>query len=145
MARMKLELPEIWQFSTELEIRVTDLNYGNHLANQQFLAYAQEARLKYFRQFGFTELDFGGVALIQADAAITFKSEGHLGEIIRVDLSAEIAGSSSFNVYYRFWNLNKNRSMAELRTAIVCFDYDIGKPIGLPLNAVKSGLFLAEV
>lgn len=139
---MKLELPSTWQYSTEIEVRVTDLNYGNHLANQQFLAFAQEARLKYFKLFGYTELDFGGVSLIQADAAITFKSEGHLGEIVRVDLSAEVAGNSSFNVFYRFWNINKQRLMAELRTAIVCFDYKVGKPIGLPQNVINSGIFL---
>ena len=66
---MKIEMPDKWAFSTEIEVRVTDLNYGNHLANQQFLAYAQEARVRFFATYGFTELDFGGVSLIQADAA----------------------------------------------------------------------------
>ena len=42
MARMKLEMPKKWAFKTEIDVRVGDLNYGNHLANQQFLAFAQE-------------------------------------------------------------------------------------------------------
>ena len=81
---MKIEMPDKLAFSTEIEVRVTDLNYGNHLANQQFLAYAQEARVRFFATYGFTELDFGGVSLIQADAAITFKGEGHLGDVVQV-------------------------------------------------------------
>ncbi|MEY2923782.1 MAG: hypothetical protein RLZZ337_322 [Bacteroidota bacterium] len=139
---MKLELPEKWQFSTKVEVRVTDLNYGNHLANQQFLAFAQIARLKYFSQFGYNELDFGGVSLIQADAAITFKSEGHLNDVVRIDISAVQAGSSSFNVFYRFWNETKDCLMAELRTAIVCYNYQTKKPIGIPENVLASGLLM---
>ncbi len=43
---MKKDMLQKWAYSTEIEVRVTALNYGNHLANQQFLAYAQEARAK---------------------------------------------------------------------------------------------------
>ncbi len=139
---MKIEMPNTWQFKTEIEIRVTDLNYGNHLANQQFLAFAQEARLKFFNQYGFTELDFGGTSLIQADAAITFKGEGHLADCVEISVSAIQTGSSSFNLFYSFWNKTKNASMAHIRTALVCFDYTSGKPVGISEKALASGIFL---
>lgn len=138
---MKLEMPSKWAYSTEIEVRVSDLNYGNHLANQQFLAYAQEARVRFFAKYRFTELDFGGVALIQADAAITFKGEGHLGDVVQIQVALEQTGTSSFNVFYKFVNTTKNKPMAEIRTAIVCFDYEKGKPVGLSDIALKSGIF----
>ncbi|MBT8327859.1 MAG: thioesterase family protein [Bacteroidia bacterium] len=140
---MKIEMPSTWQFKTEIEIRVTDLNYGNHLANQQFLAFAQEARMKFFNQFSFTELDFGGTSLIQADAAITYKGEGHLADIVEISVSAIKTGNSSFNVFYSFWNKTKNAPMADLRTALVCFDYSTGKPVGISEKAIGSGIFLS--
>ncbi len=138
---MKIEMPDNWAFSTEIEVRVTDLNYGNHLANQQFLAYAQEARVRFFATYGFTELGFGGVSLIQADAAITFKGEGHLGDIVQIEVAIEQSGSSAFNLYYKFTNSTKGKAMAEIRTALVCFDYNKGRPIGLPKKALESGIF----
>jgi acyl-CoA thioester hydrolase len=141
MARMKIEMPDKLAFSTEIEVRVTDLNYGNHLANQQFLAYAQEARVRFFATYGFTELDFGGVSLIQADAAITFKGEGHLGDIVHVDVALEKTGGSSFDVYYRFTNSTKGKPMAEIRTALVCFDYEKGKAVRMTQRALDSGIF----
>jgi acyl-CoA thioester hydrolase len=141
MARMKIEMPDKLAFSTEIEVRVTDLNYGNHLANQQFLAYAQEARVRFFAIYGFTELDFGGVSLIQADAAITFKGEGHLGDIVHVDVALEKTGGSSFDVYYRFTNSTKGKPMAEIRTALVCFDYEKGKAVRMTQRALDSGIF----
>ena len=141
MARMKIEMPDKWAFSTEIEVRVTDLNYGNHLANQQFLAYAQEARVRFFATYGFTELDFGGVSLIQADAAITFKGEGHLGDVVQIEIAIEKSGNSTFNLFYKFTNSTKGKEMAEIRTALVCFDYAEGRPIALPEKALDSGIF----
>ena len=99
---MKIDMPKEWHFSITMKVRVTDLNYGNHLANQQFLAFAQEARMAYFAQYGFTELDFGGTSLIQADAAITFKGEGHLNDEVQIDVAAHTEGGSSFNIFYKF-------------------------------------------
>ncbi|MGB0851421.1 MAG: acyl-CoA thioesterase [Bacteroidia bacterium] len=139
---MKITLPDQWQFKTEIKIRVSDLNYGNHLGNEKFLTYAQEARVEMFAKYGFTELDFGGVSLIQADAALTYKGEGHLGDKVQIEVSAVRSGGSSFNVFYRFFNLTKDRLMAEVRTAIICFDYEKGRPVALPEAALTSGIFL---
>ena len=138
---MKIEMPQDWAYSTEIEVRVSDLNYGNHLANQQFLAFAQEARVRFFATYGFTELDFGGTSLIQADAAMTFKGEGHLGDRVHIDLALKQTGNSSLDVFYRFTNVTKGKPMAEIRTAIVCFDYQKGKAVGLSQRALDSGIF----
>lgn len=138
---MKLDLPKEWQYSTEMEIRVSDINYGNHMGNERFLAFAHEARIRFLENYGLTELDFGGAALIQADAAITYKGEGHLGDVVQIELAAQQTGNSSFNVFYKFTNRSKGRLMAELRTAIICFDYEIGKAIKIPETAVNSGIF----
>ena len=134
-------MPNEWQFKTSLKVRVNDLNYGNHMANQQFLAFAQEARVAYFASLGYTELDFGGVSLIQADAAVTYQGEGHLGDEVQIEIAMEQSGNSSFNVFYKFTNLTKHKAMAEIRTAIICFDYEIGKPVGLPKAVIAAGVF----
>lgn len=138
---MKIDMPSKWAYTTKIKVRVSDLNYGNHLANQQFLAYAQEARVRFFAHYGFTELDFGGVALIQADAALTYLGEGHLGDVVEIRIALEQTGGSSFNAYYLFTNTTKGVKMAEIRTAIVSFDYDKGRPIRLPQVALDSGVF----
>lgn len=138
---MKIEMPIEWHFETRIEVRVTDLNYGDHLGNQQFLAYAQEARVKFFAKFGLEELKFGGISLIQADAALVFKCEGHLNDIVCIEVAIERISSSSFNLFYRFTNETKNKLMAEIRTALVCFDYKTGRPVPLSEEALNSGIF----
>lgn len=47
MARIKLNFPEEVVFSTEIDIRITDLNYGGHVANDVFLGLAHEVRLQF--------------------------------------------------------------------------------------------------
>ena len=38
MARMTLALPARFPFTTEIEVRITDLNYGRHLGNDALLS-----------------------------------------------------------------------------------------------------------
>lgn len=140
MARMKIEMPTDWDFTYHIKIRVTDLNYGNHLANQHFLTYAQEARLKYFQSFGFSEKNFGGKGLIQADAAMVYQGEGHLDDEVEIKLTAIQSSGAGFDVFYQFFNLTKQKPMAQVRTAIVCFDYDLKKPIAIPLEVIERGI-----
>ena len=142
MARMKIDLPQEWKHAFEIQVRVNDLNYGNHLANQNFLAFAQEARMAYYAAYGMSELDFGGVSLIQADAAIIFKKEGFLNDRIQIEMSAIQTGHSSFNIFYRFTHKDLGYELAHVRTAMVCYNYELKKPVAIPLTALESGLFI---
>ena len=57
MARIKLELPDKFPFSTTLYIRIGDINYGGHLGNDSVLAMIHEARLRFLKKHGFTRYD----------------------------------------------------------------------------------------
>lgn len=56
MARLKLILPESFLFSTTIAVRITDLNYGNHLANDKVLSILHEARMQFFQHYGYSEV-----------------------------------------------------------------------------------------
>ena len=65
MARIKLHMPETYLFSTNIDVRITDLNYGNHLANDSLLSIIHEARVRFLNHFGYTELDIEGIGLVE--------------------------------------------------------------------------------
>ena len=140
---MKIDLPDRWVHETHVTVRVTDLNYGNHLANQNILTYAQEARVAYFGAFGQSELKFGGHSLIQADAAVIYKGEGFYGDHIRIRTSARVQGRSSFDIYYLMERLSDGKPIAEVRTGMVCYDYDNKRVVPIAEEVLESGLFLA--
>ncbi|NDG84238.1 MAG: thioesterase, partial [Proteobacteria bacterium] len=62
MPRIKIDLPERFAFSTELSLRITDINYGGHLGNDAVLGLVHEARVRFLKHHGFSETEIGGVS-----------------------------------------------------------------------------------
>ncbi|MBS1154912.1 MAG: esterase [Proteobacteria bacterium] len=133
MPRLRLELPETTVFSAELAVRVTDLNYGNHLGNDALLGLLHEARLAWFCAQGYQdERDLGGAGVILADAAIVFQSEAFLGETLRIELRVGEISRASFDLYYAVIAKEDGRPVAAAKTAIVFFDYDKRRSVAMP-------------
>jgi acyl-CoA thioesterase FadM len=129
--RIKLTFPQQVHFTTELDIRIGDINYGNHLSNDAVLRLAHEVRLRMLRAHHLSELDMGGCSLIMSDAAVVYKSEGFYGELLRAELSVVDFTTSGFNIYYRFLH-DDGRELAIVKTGMVCFDYSSRKVRQVP-------------
>ncbi len=101
MARIKIDLPTDFLFTCEIPVRITDLNYGNHVGNDSLLGIVHEARVQFLRNYGIeSELDVYGVGLIMTDVGIQFLSEVFYGTSIKVRV-----GSGDFSV--RTFGCNK--------------------------------------
>ena len=131
MARIKINLPEKFVFSTEIEVRITDMNYGRHLGNDALLGLLHEARVRFLKSFGQTELNFYGASLIMADAGIVYKAEVFYGDNLVIDMTACDVTSHGFDLIYCV--RKKNGEIAAVaKTAIVTFDYETRKIVILP-------------
>lgn len=135
MPRIRLDLPEKCIFSVELAVRVTDLNYGNHLGNTALLGLLHEARLNWLRSLGFQdERDLGGAGIILADAAIVFQSEAFLGETLIIELRPGETSRVAFDLYYSVMAKNDQRPVAAAKTAIAFFDYATRRTAAIPVT-----------
>ncbi len=123
MARVKLQLPESFIFSTELEVRITDINYGGHLANEALQGFLQEARCRFLHENNYSEFDVEGVGLIMSDAVIIYKSEAFFPERLRVDLAIADFSGHGCDFFYRVLHTADKREVARAKTGIVFFDY----------------------
>lgn len=130
--RIKIDLPESFDFSCEITLRATDMNYGNHLGNDRILMLAQECRVQYFKSLHCTEFNLFGVSIIQADAAIVFKSEGYTADVVRCSLKVTEITRSSFDLVYQMDNLTTGKILAVCKTGMVCYDYDAKKVMAVP-------------
>ncbi|MDZ4668296.1 MAG: thioesterase family protein [bacterium] len=139
MARIKLDLPNAFNFKVSMPVRVSDLNYGNHLANHVYLEMMQEARMQFFGQFGYSEKDLAGVSVIMGDTAIVYKQECFYGDVLNIEVCAANFGVRSFDLYYRF-SKQDNSLVCEAKTGMVCFDYIARKTVEVP--EVFRSLFL---
>ena len=135
MARVKLSFPNHNPiFSIEIPIRITDLNYGNHLGNDSLLSILHEARANWLRKLDLSELDIGGCGLIMADVMIAYKNEGYYGDTLTIDIFADEITAKSFALYYRVNTLRNDTDMliGEAKTGMVCYDYSLKKIVSIP-------------
>jgi acyl-CoA thioesterase FadM len=123
MPRIKLEIPEDLPFKTEIDVRITDINYGNHLGNNDLLGLLHEARVRMLARHGFTELDAGGAGIIMADTAIVFKSEVVYGLTLLIEVGVTDIHRRGCDVVYRVSDAANKAPVALAKTGIVFFDY----------------------
>jgi acyl-CoA thioester hydrolase len=132
MPRIKLDLPERFSFHCQIPVRITDINYGNHLGNNAVLSIIHEARVQFLAHYGCTELDVFGTSLIMADAAIVFKAEGFYGDVLEVGVMPEEFTSRGFDLLYKLTNIKTGVEVAAAKTGMLCFDYNQRKVMHVP-------------
>jgi YbgC/YbaW family acyl-CoA thioester hydrolase len=132
MARILLELPEIFHFKTILPVRVGDLNYGGHVGNDAIVSFLHEARMQFFASHGFTELQLGGVGSIMADCAVVYKGEAFYADRLQAEVAVSSCSRVGFDLFYRLSVIDTNKPIAEAKTGIVCFDYTQRKVVSVP-------------
>lgn len=139
MARIKLELPDTFIYRTDLTLRITDINYGGHLANDAVLGIAHEARIRFLNSLGYSELDVEGKSLIMTDAVVVYKSQAYRGDKIVIEVTVQDISKLGFDVIYLISNIETAKEIARVKTGLAFFDYKTNK-----LSQVPDG-FIAKV
>jgi len=134
MARVKINIPENIMAVITIPVRITDINYGNHVGNDSFVSIIHEARVQWLHQNNYTELDIKGIGLIMSDLEIEFKKEAFYPDIIEVQLSSGEISKVGFELYYQFFtNRNDNRILLmSAKTGMVCYNYLTKKVAPIP-------------
>lgn len=139
MARVKLDLPGVFRFETELAVRIGDVNYGRHLGNDAVLALAHEARIQFLARHGFSEADTCGLGMIMTDAVVVYKSQAFHGDVLKVQADAVDFGPCGCDFVFRFTAKSDGREIARVKTGIVFFDYAAKKIARMP-DAFRAAL-----
>jgi YbgC/YbaW family acyl-CoA thioester hydrolase len=139
MPRIKIDLPASFSFSTPFTVRITDLNYGNHVGNDSVLSFLHEGRVRYLQSLGYSELNVEGVAIIMADAALVFKNEIYYGDELLISIRTVECSRVGFDLVYKIEKKSGDGLLtaAMAKTALVCYDYEKKKVVALP-DAAKN-------
>ena len=133
MARTKIELPQKSIDSFTIPVRITDINYGNHVGNNSLVEIIHEARVQFLQQHGFTELNAGGTALIMSELLVEFKNEAFYNDLLEVQIFAGEISKKSFELYYLITALRSEKVViAHSKTGMVCYNYEERKVSSLP-------------
>lgn len=132
MARVLIELPAQFVFSTEVPIYITHINKAQHLDNAALIALLSEARVRFFRSLGYDELDVDGVGIVVADMALQYKSEAFHGETLAFEMAPDDFNKYGCDLVWRASDKATGREVARGKTGILFFDYAARRPAPVP-------------
>lgn len=133
MTRIKLTFPENSIFSYKSTIGVNQINYGGHLGNDSILTIFQDARIAFFLSNKLSEINIGNeLGIIQSDAAIQYKSEGHLHEEITTEVAIIPTSKIGFDIYCKITSLATKKVIAIGKTGMITFNYATKKMAPTP-------------
>jgi len=139
MGRIKIELPEKCIAVFTIPVRITDINYGNHVGNNSLVEIIHEARMQFLRQYDFTEMDAGGSSLIMNELAVEFKNESYYKDDLEVKVFVGEISRVSFELFYSISAIRNNLPaiIANAKTGMVCFDYNKKKVVAMQAKLKK--------
>jgi acyl-CoA thioester hydrolase len=132
VSRVRLDLPEQFLFTTEIAVRVSDINYGGHLGNDAVLSLAQEARMRFLGSHGWSEQDVAGVGMIMTDAVVVYRSEAFYGDVLMIDVAVADPQQSGCDFLFRMVKKGSGKEVARVKTGIAFFDYARHRPHAMP-------------
>jgi acyl-CoA thioester hydrolase len=137
MAKSKIELPSSFPFSTKLTVRITDLNYGNHVGNDSILSMLHEARVRFLEHYGLEELKFEGVGLIMRDVIIEFKNEIFYRDVLTASVAVGGFTRAGFDIYYKIEKEDNEKKVLAVaaRTGMICYNYELKEITAVPEKA----------
>ncbi len=139
MSRLKLVLPDKNVCTVDIPVRISDINYGNHVGNDSLVSIIHEARVQWLTAFAYTELDIAGAALILADLLIEYKSEAFYGDMLTIKIYTGEIQRAGFEIYYEITTDRKGKNIlvAKAKTGMVCFNYAKRKVISMPEELIS--------
>ena len=133
MSRIKIEEQDAYPFRTELVVRVSDLNYGAHLGYDSLLTLAHQARLEMLSNWSVTETDLGDgqTGIVASDAALIYRGEAFLNDVLIFEICPVKVGMVSFRLAHRV-RKKDGTDVALIEIGFAGFNYKERSPAKLP-------------
>lgn len=134
MQRIKIELPNKFIFTTEISVRVYDVNFAGHLSNDSILSMVHEARILFLKNWEYSEVDTCGAGIIMFDAALQYKSQGYHGDILLFEVTVDNFIRNGCDFFFKITNKLNGVEIARAKTGIAFFDYSVNKLVPVPVK-----------
>jgi acyl-CoA thioester hydrolase len=137
MPRKVINLPDEFTFSTDIPVRIGDINRRNHVSNTAFLVIAEEARKRFFTSLGFT--DDGMPGYILTDTTIIYMNQAHYGQILQVEIGTGSLTAKALSLVYRISDTKTGVELARVESGMLFYDYQQQKVVVIP-DSIKEKL-----
>jgi len=136
MARLSLAFPEHqYCFSTQLTVRVTDINAGNHLGNDSMISMLSEARARFLYEVGVDESgrdSQDSLGIIVTDLATQYKAEAHARDQLLFEVGVMDFNKYGGDIIFRVTRPRDAKLVAMAKYGFVFFDYKTSQVTPMP-------------
>ncbi|HCR31214.1 MAG TPA: thioesterase [Opitutae bacterium] len=126
----------VFQFKTRIPIRITDHNYGDHVANNVFVEFLHEGRVRFLASLGYAEKNLEGVALTVSELHVKYARQAFYPDSLDLEIAVSNIRGTRFDLDYRGFS-ESGELLIIAKTEMAAVDYGTGKPVRLP-EAFKS-------
>ncbi len=113
-------------------VRITDLNFGNHLSHINLLEFLHDSRALFLKKHGVSELDCFGYGLIVLNLNVAYKNQAFFGDELVIKLYALNPIKSTFTFFYEVINASTQQVIATADIVMACFDIEKQKLARIP-------------
>jgi acyl-CoA thioesterase FadM len=142
---MHVELDGRPVWSTELEVRVGDINYGRHLGHDALVTLVHEARARFFAAYGFSEWDVAGASTMVVELGVRYRAEAFWGDRLRIEIHVGRVRSRGCELRYGIVRAADGGRVAEATTSLVFVDPPSGRLRTVPDELADVLLGRADV
>lgn len=133
MARLQLDLPEDqYYYSTQLTVRVTDINAANHLGNESMIAMISEARARFLFEFGVAETERDGNGIIVTDLAATYRAEAYGRDQLLFEVGVMDFNKYGGDLIFRITRPRDKTLIAMAKSGFVFYNYKSSQVCYMP-------------
>lgn len=138
MARLEFDIPDEFSFSTDVPVLIGHVNRGDHLGNDSLVGLLNEARLRFLAAREFEEFRSSGPLVVNADLAVSYKSEARYGETLRIEVAAMGFHRVGYDIVYRVSTRGDGRLVALARTSHILVDRETQRVTSVPAGFLDA-------
>lgn len=137
---LTFKIPDVAKsiFSATLEVRIDDINYGNHLGHDSFISLLHEARVRFLKEMGYTELNVAGTGILVTNLVVNYLNEAFYSDTITIDIGIGDITRTRLQLIYQAMLQEQNKIIAKALTTITFFDYQKSKVAKIPQQFLSS-------
>ncbi len=134
------KIPDVTKaaFSTILEVRIDDINYGNHLGHDSIVSLLHEARVRFLKEIGYTELNIEGLGILVTNLVVNYLNEAFYSDKITINIEIGDVTRTSLQLIYQAMIQEKNKEIAKALTTITFYNYQKSKVAKIPQQFFSS-------
>lgn len=128
-------------FSTEIAVTIDQVNYAGHVGVDAYLSIVHEARMRWLKLHGLSEVNLGdNIGYVITKAAMRYKAQSFYGDILIVECACGNLQKKTVDFYYKVIKRDSGKLAAIGETTHAFIDPKSGRITNPPKEFVDKFL-----